>query len=284
MFPDYTFKPRYLSLNGNKLHFIDEGEGPVIVMVHGNPTWSFFYRRAINLLKKNYRVIAVDHMGCGLSDKPQVYSYTLSQHIENLETLLEYRDVKKYSLMVHDWGGAIGFGCAANNPLAIEKIVVMNTAAFRSTRIPFRIQLCRVPFLGTIIVKLCNGFAWPALFMAVEKKMPKEVQKAYLYPYNSWRNRVAVHRFVKDIPMTPDHESYDTLNGIEEQLENIRDMNIPLLLLWGGRDFCFDTSFYDEWKRRFPEAESHYFSDGGHYILEDKWQEIVPFLENFFPG
>ncbi len=284
MFPDYPFQSQYFSIDRNKLHFIDEGEGPVIVMVHGNPTWSYFYRRAVNLLKKNYRVIAVDHMGCGLSDKPQVYSYTLSQHIENLERLLEYRNVQKYSLMVHDWGGAIGVGCAVNNPSAIEKIVVMNTAAFRSTSIPCRIQLCRVPYLGTIIVKLFNGFAWPALFMAVEKKMSKEVKEAYLYPYDSWKNRVAVHRFVMDIPMTPDHESYDTLFRIEQQLEKLRDLKIPLLLLWGGRDFCFNTSFYDEWERRFPEAESHYFADGGHYILEDKWQEIAPLLEKHFLG
>lgn len=284
MFPDYTFQPNYLSLDGNKLHYIDEGDGPVIVMVHGNPTWSYFFRRAITLLKTNYRVIAVDHMGCGLSDKPQKYNYTLAQHIENVERLLEHLEVEKYSLVVHDWGGAIGFGCAVKSPSSIEKIVIMNTAAFRSSRIPFRIQLCRLPVLGKIIVRLFNGFAWPALFMAVEQKMPKDVAQAYVHPYDSWNNRVAVHRFVMDIPMSPEHESYGSLVEIEDQLESLQALKIPVMILWGGQDFCFNTSFYDEWKRRFPGAENHFFADGGHYILEDKWPEIAPLLKTFFPG
>jgi len=283
VYPDYPFLPNFLEINGGRLHYIDEGVGPVIVMVHGNPTWSYYFRHLISSLSNNYRIIAIDHMGCGLSDKPSDYSYCLAQHIENLDCLLRHLRIDRYSLVVHDWGGAIGIGCAVNHIHRIEKIVVMNTAAFRSTRIPLRIQLCRLPLLGEIIVRLFNGFAWPARFMAVKKKMDPAVAKAYLAPYNSWKNRVAIFNFVKDIPLNSHHKSYATLVDIEKRLSLLRDAAIPLLIVWGGGDFCFNDDFYEEWKKRFPEAESHYFEDGGHYILEDKLNEIEPILKTFFP-
>ncbi len=281
-YPDYPFKSNYLSLKGGRLHYVDEGEGPVIVMVHGNPTWSYYYRKLISLLSANYRVVAIDHMGCGLSDKPQEYSYTLKQHIENLELLLNYLKVDRFSLVVHDWGGAIGLGCGVRRPDAIEKIVVMNSGAFRSSRIPFRISLCRIPLFGEVCVRLLNGFAWPARFMAVEKKLDKDVSAAYLSPYDNWANRIAVYNFVKDIPMNAKHPSYEQLVEIEKNLVLLNESKIPFLLLWGGRDFCFNDSFYNEWIRRFPGAEKYYFQEGGHYILEDKFAEIAPVISKFF--
>ncbi len=282
MYPDYPFSSHYLQLDGGRMHYIDEGSGPVIVMVHGNPTWSYYYRHIITLLRKNYRVIALDHIGCGLSDKPQKYSYCLAQHIENLEHLLTHLDIDRFSLVAHDWGGAIGIGCAVNHISSIEKIVVMNTAAFRSSRIPLRIRLCRLPVAGEVIVRLLNGFAWPAQFMAVKKKLAPTVAKAYLAPYNNWQNRVAVYNFVRDIPLNAQHRSYATLVDIENKLPLLRARAVPLLIVWGGGDFCFDDHFFKEWRKRFPEAEHHYFPDGGHYILEDKLEEIVPILKSFF--
>ena len=230
----------------------------------------------------NYRIIAIDHMGCGLSDKPQDYPYRLAQHIENLECLLTHLQVDRFSLVVHDWGGAIGIGCAVKHITGIEKIVVMNTAAFRSTTIPKRIQLCRMPIIGEIIVRLFNGFAWPAGFMAVKKKMDSGVARAYLAPYNNWKNRVAVYGFVRDIPLDSQHKSYATLVDIEKHLPLLRDSAIPLLIIWGGGDFCFNDEFFLEWRKRFPDAEHHYFQDGGHYILEDKLKDIVPIIKSFF--
>ncbi|MDK9707803.1 MAG: alpha/beta fold hydrolase [Desulforhopalus sp.] len=282
MYKDYPFKNNYLSLQGRRLHYIDEGSGPVIVMVHGNPTWSYYYRHLIAQFRTTHRVIAIDHMGCGLSDKPQNYPYCLAQHIENLESLINHLELRQFSLIVHDWGGAIGFGYAVQHIDKIEKIVLMNTAAFRSTRMPWRIGICRLPVLGEIIVRLFNGFAGPACFMAVEKKLDDEIKEGYLAPYNTWRNRVAIARFVQDIPMNAQHPSYGRLVAVESKLSQIQEKKIPILILWGARDFCFNDSFYTEWKRRFPEAESHYFDDGGHYVLEDKIAEIVPILKIFF--
>jgi haloalkane dehalogenase len=279
--PEYPFKSHYIEIDGHRLHYIDEGQGSVVVAVHGNPTWSFYYRNVISSLRKSYRVIALDNIGCGFSDKPQDYIYDLNHHIENLSTLLSALKIEKCSLMVHDWGGAIGMGYAVRNPHAIEKIIVLNTAAFRSRRIPFRIRVCRWPIIGDILVRGLNGFAWPATFMAVTRKMDNTTKKYYLLPYDSWKNRIAVHRFVKDIPLNASHPSYQTLVEIEEGLAVLHRLNIPMLLLWGGQDFCFTQDFFQEWLQRFPSAEAHLFHEFGHYILEDGYSTLLPLMSNF---
>jgi len=282
VFPDYSFPANYFQVEGGRLHYVDVGRGPVIVMVHGNPTWSYYFRHLITFLKSTHRIIVIDHMGCGLSDKPTTYPYCLAKHIENLEQLLAHLNINNFSLVVHDWGGAIGFGCAVRRLHNLEKIVVMNSAAFRSSRIPLRISLCRAPLLGQVIVRLLNGFARPALYFAVKKKMADDVAAAFIAPYNNWRNRIAVYQFVKDIPLHKNDKSYETLLKIENRLPEVRAAGIPLLIVWGGADFCFNDHFYNEWKNRFPQAESYYFKDGGHYVLEDKSNEVLAAIARFF--
>ena len=264
------------------MHYVDEGQGDVIVMVHGNPSWSYYYRKLIRLLSANHRVIAIDHLGCGLSDKPQVYDYTLRNHIDNLDLLLDHLQVTTFSLCVHDWGGAIGFGVAAKPDKVLERIMVLNTAAFRSTQIPARIQVCRWPFIGDLLVRGLNSFAAGALTMAVSKPMKKPIADAYIAPYNSWQNRVAVAAFVKDIPLAATHRSYNTLVEVEKGLEQYQKQGLPMMICWGGKDFCFNDNFYDEWCTRFPHAQKHYFANGGHYILEDEFSAIAPLAVKFF--
>ena len=203
---EYPFAPKSLELkSGHSLNYVDEGEGPVVVMVHGNPTWSFYYRNVIKKLKTDFRVIVPDHIGCGLSDKPQNYDYTLDNHIKNLSELLDHLEVKDFSLIVHDWGGAIGMGLATRNPQRVNKAVILNTAAFTDTFIPKSINLCKNSLFGEWMVRKFNAFAWPATFMAVEKPLPKEIKQGYLLPYNNYQNRIATARFVKDIPMKESH-------------------------------------------------------------------------------
>jgi haloalkane dehalogenase len=276
----YPFQPHSFALGGNSLSYIDEGQGKVIVMLHGNPTWSYYYRNLVGLLKDKYRVIVPDHLGCGLSDKPQDYPYHLEDHIDNLEKLLVELKVDKISLVVHDWGGAIGMGYAVRHPEQIETLVILNTAAFLSSQIPWRIKICKTPLLGPLLVRGLNGFAGPARFMAVTKPMPDEIAKGYLAPYNSWHNRVAVCRFVQDIPLAPTDYSWKTLKHIEQGLAQFK--NRPMLILWGGKDFCFNDHFYKTWREKFPEAQAKYFPEAGHYVLEDAFAEISPLVEKFF--
>jgi pimeloyl-ACP methyl ester carboxylesterase len=284
LYPEYPFSSHFATIDGHRLHYIDEGSGRVVVMVHGNPTWSYYYRHLVTLLSKTHRVIVIDHLGCGLSDKPQDYPYQLQNHMDNLDALLRQLQITSYSLIVHDWGGAIGLGVAGRNPYAVEKLVILNTAAFRSQRIPWRIRLCRWPFIGPLLVRGLNGFAAPAIFMAVTRRLRPEVARAYLAPYDSWQNRVAVDAFVRDIPLAPAHPSYVTLQHVEERLEILAARDIPVCIFWGGRDFCFNDHFYQEWRVRFPKAECHYFKEAGHYVLEDALPEIRPLLQDFFAG
>jgi len=251
-------------------------------MVHGNPTWSYYYRNLISLLSTEYRVIAIDNIGCGLSDKPENYPYRLQNHIENIISLLDSLRIGKCSLVVHDWGGAIGMGYAGRFPERIEKIVVLNTAAFLSSRIPLRIRICRWPYLGTLLVRGCNAFAGLARYMAVSKPLKREIAHAYVAPYDSWKNRVAIHGFVRDIPLSQKHPTYKTMVQVERGLTVLANKNLPMLILWGGKDFCFTRHFFNEWCRRFPHAESHYFENGGHYVLEDCFDTIKPIVQRFF--
>ncbi len=286
----YPFIPKSITVTGNQgkgthtISCLDEGKGPCVVMVHGNPSWSYLYRNLVSGLKDRYRCVVPDHLGCGLSDKPQDYPYQLQNHIDNLSQVLDQLEVEQCVLVVHDWGGAIGMGWAGLHPDRIAGMVVLNTAAFLSQRIPFRIAICRWPIIGGLLVRGLNGFAWPATFMAVHNRMNKKTAAGFLHPYNSWANRVAVHRFVQDIPLQPDHPSYDTLSRVEAGLDKLKDKKT--LLCWGGEDFCFNDHFYKEWQHRFPEAESHYFQDAGHYLLEDAADKIMtrvnPFLSSCY--
>lgn len=275
----YPFVPKRLNLGGVEMSYLDEGEGPVVVMVHGNPSWSYLYRNLVAQLKHRYRCIVPDHIGCGFSDKPQNYDYTLRQHISNLEHLLEHLDVKECVLVVHDWGGAIGMGWAGKHTEKVKGVVVLNTAAFRSRRIPLRIAVCKWPVFGDLVVRGLNGFAGAAVHMAVKRKMRDEVASGFLAPYNNWSNRVAVLRFVRDIPLGSGHPSWDTLVEVEKSLEKLEAC--PMLICWGGKDFCFNDHFYSQWKQRFPKAEAHYFADAGHYVLEDALDAIQPLIETF---
>jgi cis-3-alkyl-4-acyloxetan-2-one decarboxylase len=275
----YPYKQNLLALRGNiKLNYVDEGEGDPIVMVHGNPTWSFYYRNLIKEFSTTNRVIAPDNVGCGLSDKPQDYNYTLENHINNLETLIGALNLKNVTLVVHDWGGAIGFGYAKRYPTNVKKIVILNTAAFTSKHIPFRINILKTPFLGEKFVRLFNGFAWPATFMTTTKKLSTKKKLGYLLPYNNYKNRIATSRFVKDIPLSKRHPTYRTLKDIED---NLKTIDCPKLILWGGKDFCFNDHFFNKWKATYPDAKSVYFEKAGHYVLEDELPAIIKQIREF---
>ncbi len=275
----YPFADHFLPVGPHRLHYVDEGAGSPVLMVHGNPTWSFYWREYLQNLRGTHRVVAPDHLGCGLSDKPQDGPYRLADHIARLEALVLALDLRDITLLMHDWGGAIGMGMAARHPDRIARIGVFNTAAFPSSRIPFRIGLCRVPGLGPLGVRGFNGFAGAAIHMATAKGLAPDVAAGLLAPYDSWANRVAVQRFVEDIPMAPGHPSWDTLCAVEAGLAQFKDR--PMLIGWGDKDWCFNHPFRQEWERRFPDAQVHRFADAGHYVLEDAKAALLPIVRAF---
>lgn len=275
----YPFASHFCPVPGGYLHYVDEGAGLPVVMLHGNPTWSFYYRRLILALRSQRRVIAPDHLGCGMSAKPQDYSYRLADHIANVETLLQSLAIAEIDLVVHDWGGPIGFGLALRGTVRVRRIVVLNTAAFLSRRIPLRIAVCKLPLFGDLAVRRLNGFAYGATIMAVERPLDPLVRRGYLLPYDNYYNRVATLRFVQDIPMTPAHHSWATVHGIEEQLPQLQAT--PLSIIWGGKDWCFDDHFLAGWLQRFPAAEVARIDPAGHYVLEDAPEVVVPRITRF---
>jgi pimeloyl-ACP methyl ester carboxylesterase len=268
---------------GAAMHYVDAGprSDEIVLMLHGNPTWSFYFRHLIQALAPQLRCIAPDHIGMGLSDKPENYDYTLAARIADIEALVTSVGAKRVHLVVHDWGGAIGFGFAAKHPQMIGRLVVLNTGAFASPHIPRRIALCKAPLIGPLLVRGFNGFAWPATWMAMNRRALRADEKsAYLSPYNSWANRVAVSAFVQDIPMSPAHPSWQTLAAVEQGLAHFRDR--PALIVWGGRDFCFNDHFLARWREFLPQARVHRIADAGHYVLEDAREEVVPLITDFF--
>ncbi|UCC32023.1 MAG: alpha/beta fold hydrolase [Phycisphaerales bacterium] len=277
----YPFDSHYLDVTGGRMHYVDEGSGPAVVLLHGNPTWSFYYRELIRGLRDRYRVIAPDHVGCGLSDKPPEYPYTLSTHVDNLEQLIDHLGLCDVTVVVHDWGGPIGFGWAARHPDRVRGFVVSNTAAFLGGRTPFRIRICRWPILGEVAVGGFNAFARAAVRMACRKRerMTPEVVRGYLLPYDTPANRIAILCFVRDIPLSSRVPSFRVLRQIEAALPRFRDQ--PMLVCWGMRDFCFTAWFLEQWIGRFPQAVVHRFEDAGHYLLEDAHERILPLLCDF---
>lgn len=279
----YPFTPhQFTTPAGARMSYLDEGprHDEAVLMLHGNPTWSFYYRNLVQALAPTVRCIVPDHIGMGLSAKPDDYPYTLERRIADIEALVASLGLRRISLVVHDWGGAIGCGFAGRHPELVHRLVILNTAAFRAEWIPARISLCKLPFFGPLLVRGLNGFAWPATWMAMHRRtLTAGEKRAYLCPYNSWANRRAVSEFVRDIPLHPSHPSWATLAAVEQGLGQLRRR--PALILWGGRDFCFHDRFLARWRELLPDAEAERFEDAGHYILEDARDEVVPRITRF---
>ncbi|MGB9737665.1 alpha/beta fold hydrolase [Chloroflexus sp.] len=269
----FPFQIGAYTTSSGVIRYVNEGVGPSVVMLHGNPTWSFFYRRLITALRDRRRIIAPDHLGCGLSDKPQNYHYCLANHIANLEQLLLHLATGPVDLVVHDWGGAIGMGWAVRHPELVRRIVVLNTAAFLSPHIPLRIAIAKIPQLGEWTVRQFNAFVLAATVWAVERPLPPEVRAGYLWPYDTPAHRIAVARFVQDIPLHPAHPTWPLIDAIDRELVCLRDK--PMRIVWGGRDWCFDDRFLAGWLKRFPNAEVTRLDDAGHYVLEDASDEVI---------
>ncbi len=282
----YPFQNNFMKLNDLKYHYLDEGEGDPVVMVHGNPSWSFYYRNLAKALRGDYRVIVPDHIGCGLSEKPgdADYSYTLKRRIDDLEALLEHLEIReRITLVVHDWGGMIGMGYASRHPERIARLVILNTSAFHlpaEKEFPKALRICRDTALGAFLVQRLNIFAVGAALVGCKRNpMPAKIRSAYCAPYNSAKNRIATLRFVQDIPLKPEDPGYDLITEIERGLTRFADL--PMTICWGMKDFVFDHHFLKGWQQRFPNADLHTFDDCGHYILEDAQYDVIPIIEQF---
>lgn len=287
-YPDYSFDHHYHSVKGLRLHYLDEGDesGEPVIMVHGNPSWSFYYRNLVLALRDNYRCIVPDHIGMGLSDKPddETYHFTLDQRVDDLESLLDHLNITdNITLVLHDWGGMIGMAYATRHPERIKRLVILNTSAFhlpKDKAVPWQLKLSRIPVAGALLNQGLNIFARGAVKQCVTRKpMSPEVAAAYLAPYDNWSHRRAIKKFVFDIPLKVGDAAYQTVDQVDKTVEQFSDR--PMLVCWGLKDFVFDHHFLKEWETRFPNAEFHPFEDAGHYILEDAPKDVIPLVQQF---
>ncbi|HBE70229.1 MAG TPA: alpha/beta hydrolase [Planctomycetaceae bacterium] len=286
----YPFPSKFLEIPRSetnndtvKMHYVDTGqptdgsadESHTVLCVHGNPTWSFTYREILKQVSDTARVIAVDHIGCGLSDKPQRYRYCLQQHVGNLSRLIEQLDLQRVTLLVHDWGGAIGLGAALRHPTRISRFVILNTAAFPPPYVPWRIAACRIPWLGNVAMRGLNLFAKAALTMTLNRlnQLPPDVAAGLIAPYGNWHDRVAIARFVKDIPRRKSQETWQVLKGIEQGLGIFSEH--PARIVWGMKDWCFRPECLQRLKGLFPQAIVEELEDVGHYVMEEAAEEVI---------
>lgn len=280
----YPFTGRFLDRPGGRLHYLDEGTGDPVVMVHGNPTWSFHFRSLVLALRGEYRCVVPDHLGCGRSDKPTAdqYDFSLTSRIDDLDALLADAG-NRVTLVVHDWGGMIGLGWAARHPERVKRIVALNTAAFplpSTKRLPRSLWLGRNTQLGEWLILQQNAFCRAAARWCVTRKpLPADVRAMYLAPYDTPAHRLAVLKFVQTIPLRDGDPGMDIVRHTAASLTKFP--NTPTLLLWGLRDFVFDRHFLAEWQRRLPHAESHTWAACGHYLLEDAPDEAVAKVRDF---
>jgi cis-3-alkyl-4-acyloxetan-2-one decarboxylase len=285
----YPFESHWTEFTDGRMHYVDEGpanangskERDCLLFVHGNPTWSFHWRRLILALRDRYRCVAPDHLGCGLSDKPQRF-IRLEEHIDNLATLVKrlHADRVNVTLVAQDWGGAIGLGAMHNVP-GLKGIVLFNTGAWPPTYIPWRIRACRLPVIGRLAVQGGNLFSRAALRMTLARRsrLDPAVEAGYLAPYDNWANRQAVYGFVRDIPASESHPTWHMLAQIERSLPLMAD--IPSALVWGMRDWCFRPDCLERFKRVWPNAEAHQLADVGHWVVEDAPDESLAIVERF---
>jgi pimeloyl-ACP methyl ester carboxylesterase len=285
-FPDYPWTPKtFVHPSGLNQSYLDEGEGDPVVMLHGNPSWSYYWRHLVRGLQDDYRCIVPDHIGMGLSDKPDdsAYGYTLRNRVQDLDRLLDMLDLgDDITLAVHDWGGMVGFGWALKHASRVKRLIILNTAAFplpAAKALPWQLNLGRNWMLGEWLIRGANAFAAGAARDGVVRPLDPDVKAALLAPYDSWANRISTVRFVQDIPLKHGDRAWDLVEDAGRRLPTFADR--PAFIGWGLKDFVFDHHFLKGFETALPRAEKQIYEDAGHYVLEDKHEVLVPRIRDF---
>ena len=286
--PGYPANPRRFEVRpGIAMSYLDEGprDREIVVMLHGNPSWSYYWRHLVLGLRDRYRCIVPDHVGMGQSDKPgdDRYAYPLQPRIDDLDALLRHLRIDgPVTLAVHDWGGMIGFGWALRDPARVKRLVITNTAAFplpQAKRFPKRLAMGRDSRLGGWLIRRFNLFARGAAWIGTERSLPKDVRAAYAGIYDGWDKAISTLRFMQDIPLDDGDRAMPLVQAAATALPGYADR--PAFIGWGLRDFVFDKHFLAGFRKALPRATVREFEDAGHYVLEDKHEVLVPAIRRF---
>jgi pimeloyl-ACP methyl ester carboxylesterase len=280
----YPFVPNYRHVNGFDMHFVDEGNGEPVVLLHGDPTWGYLWRNIIPVLTKIARCVVPDHMGMGKSEVPhEPYPYRLVHHIANLEALIIELDLRNITLAVHDWGGPVGLGFAIRHPDRIKRLVISNTwasAPWPGARFPRLIEMIRSTG-GEKFVLEKNGYLERALTGTTHhaERLSGPVMDAYRAPFPTPESRVAMLCWSRDIPVTEADPSYTDMQRIENRLSLFA--NIPTLIVWGMLDPVLPASVLSWWQNIYPQACVHKIEHASHFLQEDAPEQIRGYISDF---
>jgi pimeloyl-ACP methyl ester carboxylesterase len=279
----FPFEPRYQQVAEDvRLHYVEQGRGEPVLLLHGNPTWSYLYRNFIPpVAEAGFRAVAVDHMGFGRSDRPPGHRrYHLRAHVDNLLAFIRGLDLRDVTLVMQDWGGPIGLGAAVEEPDRIAHLVIMNTWVAvlpEGTRIPFHQPFLQAG-LGEILALGANLFM-EAMFagMRPDSATPL-VAEAYRAPFPDYYSRVPILAFARDIPIG---ENHPTSRYMREIGEKAASLHRPTLLVWGMEDRTFPPLILEGWRTLYPDAEVLELPQARHYVQEDEPEGIASRIVEF---
>lgn len=278
---EYPFKSNYMQLPMGRMHYVDEGSGEPIVMLHGNPTWSFLYRNMVKALSAKYRCIAIDLMGFGLSDKPPDWPYHPEGHAENLALFMDKLGLKDITLVMQDWGGPIGMSYAIDNPDNVKRLIIMNTWAWpvRGDKHYERFSAFMGGSIGRFLIKRFNFFVrvFMKKAMADPALLTRHIHSHYLNALPNAESRKGCYVFPRRII-----ESTPWLESLWNRRDSVK--NKPALILWGMKDIAFRQVELDRWKGLFLNRKVVELTDAGHFVQEEAAPEINREIEEFMIG
>ncbi|MFD0678621.1 MULTISPECIES: alpha/beta fold hydrolase [unclassified Paenibacillus] len=270
---EYPFKDHWMPYRDGHIHYIDEGQGPTILLLHGNPTWSYLYRNVIKELQNEYRLIALDYPGMGMSKEPSQYGFTPQEHSDAVMEFIRRMDLKNFVLVVQDWGGPIGLNYAVRHRENLRGIVVMNTWAWPAT-LPamkiFSMVMGGWP-LGYWLQTRRNFFAKNIVPHGIfqTEKITEKLRKAYTDPFPTPISRKPTWIFPRQI-----RKARKWLAEIESKLPVLSDL--PAHILWGTKDSAgFPPSEMEKWQRYLKKNETEALDDASHYVQEDRPDRVA---------
>ena len=275
---EYPFKHHYFKVNDTTMHYVDEGEGEVLLFVHGTPSWSFEFRNVIKFLSKKYRCIAIDHIGFGLSEKPAKYDYTVQNHTASLLKLITHLQLNQFTMLVHDFGGIIGLAAAEQIPEKIKGLVILNTWC-RSIQDEPEYKKMKM-ILGSPLMPLLYRYLnfsakyiLPAAF-GERSRLTPEIHQHFLRPFSKVSERNGTIAFAKSLLRDQDYYARK-----KEKLSILKDK--PVLIIWGMKDE-FITEKHLLWmQEQFPGSKVVRYDDAGHFVLEEKSVVAGPVIAEF---
>lgn len=283
----YPFEDRYVRLgDGTTMHYVEWGGGwrkPTVLLLHGNPMWSFLYRDWIRPLSKVARVVAIDHVGFGRSDHPTDPRYhTLERHIRNLEEFAAEARLRRVVPVVNDWGGPIGLGYATRQPDDLAGLVVLNTGAWNprgKDRLPLPLRVMRMRGLGEWLNGRRNMTVEAFIPRLMQRPLPEPVMAGYRHPFPTPRSRVAVVQSPRMIPDGPAHASWSAMARIEAGLPAL---DVPAAIYWGTKDPVFPKGAAWRFTEALPRHPQPTFLEAaGHWPQEDVPEVLVPRVASF---